>query len=191
DLIDAEIVVARALQLLAAQAGIAPLHFAQKAFFGSEQSALPVHVNRSAFKHHVLRIVLVLDEWFPLSTAEQFLHAAGQLVVEMPVVVLGPRIETPVSESDLPLGVAHKNGAGVARPSAIRGPAMKTHSIEVHAGTAEHALYAPLHRRVFHDQVHALARGEKAYDLRIKPRDRRKFARPILGIVRPRQPRGL
>ncbi len=66
DLIDAEVVVKRALKLLAAHAGIALLHFAQQALFGGEQSALAVHVNRSAFENEaVLRTVFVLDEGVP------------------------------------------------------------------------------------------------------------------------------
>src|SRR5208283_255377 len=87
DLIDAEIIGESALQLRAAQAGVALLHFAQKAFFGGEQSTFAVHVDRSALQHAVvLRTVLVLDEWLPMRTAKQFLHAAGKLVVETPVV---------------------------------------------------------------------------------------------------------
>ena len=62
-LIDAEIIVKGALQLLAAHAGIALLHLAQQAFFGGEQNSRAVHVDRSAFEHdaEVLRTVLVLD----------------------------------------------------------------------------------------------------------------------------------
>ena len=54
-LIDAEIVVKGLLQLLAAHAGIALLHFAKQALLGGEQNARAVRVDGAAFEHHPLR----------------------------------------------------------------------------------------------------------------------------------------
>ena len=50
-----EKIVKNLLQLLAADAGIALLHFAQQAFLGGQQNTRAVGVNRAAFEHNAVR----------------------------------------------------------------------------------------------------------------------------------------
>ena len=51
DLVDAQIVVKDPLQLLAAHAGVALLHFAQQALLGGEQHSLAIGIDRPAFEN--------------------------------------------------------------------------------------------------------------------------------------------
>ncbi len=76
--------------------------------------------------------------------AQQFLYAAGNLVVEMPVGILCPGVEMPVGDGDASFAVAHEDGAGVAGPYAVGGPLVKADVIEIGAGAAEDTLGAAL-----------------------------------------------
>ena len=191
DLIDAEIVVKRVLKLLAADPGVALLDFAEQALLRGEQNASAVGVNGAAFKNYaVLRTVLVLDEGLRGGEAEERGNAAGELVVELAVRVLGPAIEEPVGEGNLALCVADKDGAGVPRPTAVSGPAVKAHVVEVGASALENTGHALQRLAVFDDDVDLLVAGEQAHDLRIEPGDGLEFSGPVLGIVGPGEPGG-
>ena len=86
------------LELLAADAGIALLHFAQQAFFGGEQGALAVDVDGAAFEDDAALLAGDVDGRLPLRQAEELSGAGGNLVVEMPVGILGPGVEAPVGD---------------------------------------------------------------------------------------------
>ena len=107
---------------------------------------------------------------------------AGQLVVQPPIVVLGPGVEPPVGEGDPPLAVAHEDRAGITRPSAIGGPAVEIYLIEIDAGAMEHSPHTFFGGGILDDQLHALMRGEQAHDFGIEPGNGRKFAGPSSGL---------
>ena len=90
----------RGFNLLARHSRIALLHRAEQALLGGQQQAASVHVNRSAFEHH-----LAARRTAHLHGSPQKLHAAAHLgnlfrkrVIELPVPVLGPGVELPVGD---------------------------------------------------------------------------------------------
>src|SRR5579863_6894270 len=134
DLIDAEVVVERALELLAAHAGIALLDVAEQAFFRGEQSAGAVDVDGAAFEHRqMMGAVVELDGRLPGAHPEGFGGAGGNLIVEMPVVVFGPGVELPVGQGDVAFRVLDEDRAGVASPAAVGGPRVEGDAIQVDA----------------------------------------------------------
>ena len=135
----------------------------------------------------------MFDVRLPEGQSEQLRHAAGNLVVEMPVVVLGPGVEAPVGEANLALARFGRR-SGRSRASRLRsvGQHVKANPIEIARRLApEFPQRAFLRLRVIDQDVHALARREQADDLRVDPRNRLEFSRPVFGIVRPGQPGGL
>ena len=66
DLLDAEIVVEGPLKLLAADAGVALLHFAEQALFGGQQDALAVGVDGAAFEDEPALLAGKLNGRLPL-----------------------------------------------------------------------------------------------------------------------------
>ena len=62
---------------------------------------------------------------------------AGNLIVEMPVGILGPGVEMPVGDGHLPFGVAYEDGAGVTGPYAVGWPLVKADVIEIGAERGE------------------------------------------------------
>ena len=84
------------------------------------------------------RTLLVLDVRLPGGHSEQFCYAAGKLVVELAVGVLGPPIKKPVGEADAAFAIANEGGAGVAGPTAVGRPAVEAYLIEIGAGTLKH-----------------------------------------------------
>ena len=192
DLIDAEIVVKGVFELLAADAGVALLDFAEQALLRGEQNASAVGVNGAAFKHDaVLRAVLVLDEGLPGREVEQRGHAAGELVVELAVRILGPAVEEPVGEAYLALCVAYKDGTGVARPTAVCRPPVKADAGQIGPCAPEDTGYALFGFLVFDGNVDLLVASKQAHDLRIEPGDGLEFSGPVLGVVGPGEPCGL
>src|ERR1700678_3485209 len=97
NLVDAEIVVEDALQILAGKARIALLHSAQQALLGCDEGAAPVDVNASTFQNHA---VVGWKHRSPAGQAEQFGSLRRQLVVQLPVRILRPGIEVPVGDTD-------------------------------------------------------------------------------------------
>ena len=66
DLLDAEIVVEGALKLLAADAGVPLLHFAEQAFFSCQQDPLAVGVDGTAFEDEPALLAGKFNGWLPL-----------------------------------------------------------------------------------------------------------------------------
>ncbi len=68
--------------------------------------------------------------------AVELRDVVGDLVVAVPVVVLGPGVEAPVGDGDLAFRVADEDGAGVAEPDAVGEPVMEVEAGEVGSGAA-------------------------------------------------------
>ena len=51
DFVDAQVIMKRAFQLAAAEAGIARLYVGEQALFSGEQLPCPIHVDAAAFEH--------------------------------------------------------------------------------------------------------------------------------------------
>src|ERR1700679_327609 len=108
------------------------------------------------------------DARLPYWKVEELCGAGGKLVVELPIVVLGPGVEVPVGEGYLPFRVSDEDWAGVAGPDAVCGPAMEISLIEICAGAVEDAFHSRFGSSVLHEQMHALIAGEDADDLRVE-----------------------
>ncbi len=152
----------------------------------------PFDVDGAAFEHQPPRTIRrPLSRRLPLGQAQQFSHAAGKLIVEMPVGVLGPGVEPPVGEATRPSALRTKIGPeSRVHPRSV-GQQVKAHPVEFAPARSRMPLRAPFGLRVLDQNVHALPRREQAHDLRIKPGNGLELARPVLGIVRPGQPGGL
>ncbi len=70
----------------------------------------------------------------PAGQVQQFGGFHRELVVELPVLVFRPGIETPVGDGDGVLrriGSGYEDGAGIAHPHAVGGPLMEVHALQV------------------------------------------------------------
>ena len=103
-LVDAEVVAEDSLELLAADAGVALLDLAEQAFFGGEQDPCAVDVDGAAFEHEaaLLAVRHRLVGCHSRQTAAAR-RRGRDLVVEVPVGILGPGVEAPVGDGDLAL----------------------------------------------------------------------------------------
>ena len=63
----------------------------------------------------------------------------GDLVVAVPVVVLGPGVELPVGDGEVACGIFDEDGAGVAEPDAVGGPVVEVEAGEVGSAALEDA----------------------------------------------------
>ena len=170
-LVDAEIIVKSLLQLLAADAGIALLHFAEQALLGGEQNPL-----RRWCRWSRLPAPAYAQCRPPASTAgchsgrpSSSATRPGTWSSSRQLSYLAQRIEAPVGHGDFALGIAHENRPGVARPTAIRGPQMKAHAVEICARALQNAVARRSAFASVDQNVHALARRKQAHDLRIDP----------------------
>src|SRR5262249_43789309 len=120
--------------------------------------------------------------------AEPLRRALRRLRVELPVVVLRPRVEAERGDDAL-LAATHHDGSFVARPAAIARPAEDVDLLRVDAAALHRLprLGAVLRRR--HDQPRALALRDAAEHLAVHPRDRRELARPVALVRGPAEPR--
>src|SRR5712691_10778251 len=79
----------------------------------------------------------------------------------------------------------HKAASRIARPNAICWPAMKSNVVAERIGSIEHFAGSFLGSCIIHNQLDAFMPHEVANDFRVDPRDRFKFPRPIVVIMRP------
>ncbi len=120
DLFDAEVLVEGLLEALAgfgfvAEAGVALLDFAEEALFGGEEEAGAVGVDASAFEDEAVDgSVGELDLGADLRDVVVMGDVHGDLIVALPVIVLGPGVELPVGGGEVAVGVFDEDGAGVA-----------------------------------------------------------------------------
>ena len=83
----------------------------------------------------------------------------------------------------------HKNWSGVARPAAIGRMRDEADFSQIHTDVFKNM---PRVRFVFfvpHDEIDFFARRNFPHHFTINPRDDFKFSRPVVGVVRPAEPR--
>ena len=185
-LVDAEVVVEGLFELLAAEAGVALLDLGEEAFFGGEQNACSVGVDGAAFEDDAVVSGFGLE----LGQVVELRYAVRDLVVVVVVWILGPGVELPVGDGSVACRVFEEDGAGVAEPDAVGGPAMEVDAGEVGSGSVEDAVGAPLGRDVVDEDVDLFGAGEVAGDLGVDPGNGLEFAGPVFGVVGPGDPGG-
>jgi hypothetical protein len=142
-LVDAEIVVEDALQILAAKPGL-------RCCTGlSRHSSVVIRVPRPftsmlppsrTTRWPRGNTGVQLGRW---SSSAAFKEAGRQAASR----VLRPGIEAPVGDGDgafLRRGFGNKDGAGIAQPHAVGGPLVKVHASQLRAGSRQHAARALL-----------------------------------------------
>ncbi len=194
---NSQIIVKGLLEFFAAHSRIALLHLAQQALLGGQQNPLPIRIDRAAFEHQPLHgAVCQFNRRLPLGQAEQFSHTSWNLIVELPVGILGPRVESPVCDAHLAFGVAdpafpNKDRPRVARPHPIGRPPVKAHLVQLRPGTLQNSACAHFCFPGIYQNMYPLLLREQPHNLRIYPWNCLKLARPVLRIVRPCEPGGL
>src|SRR5262249_7068975 len=98
-----------------------------------------------------------------------------------------PGIEPPGNSSDLIVAL-NKRTARIARPHTVGRPAMKADVSVQRIRSVENLLYPSLRRSIVDDQLNPFMFGKVPNDLGIHPGDGVELSRPIIFIVRPRQP---
>ena len=192
DLIDAQEVMKGLFQLVAAHAGIALLHLAQQALLGGEQNTFAIGIDGAALENQaVLRAIRERDRWLPLGQAEKFGDAARDLVVAMPVGILGPGVEAPVGNRNPCL----RHRARRSDPSRA-----SRRDLSATGGSSPGQDWRPPARRmlaraallsaVLHDEMHPLMASQQAHNFGVEPGDRLKLSRPVFRVMRPSQPGG-
>jgi len=219
-LVDAEVVAEGAFEEalgcgFVAEAWVALLNFGEEALFGGEQNSRAVGVDGAAFEDDAVRFTTPTSKcarrgprfpacrsgrWrrnFGLDLGEvvELGDAVGDLVVEMPVGVLGPGVELPVEDGEVfPItgagGFFHEDRAGVAEPDAVGGPLVEVEAREIRAAALEDARGAALGGEIVDEDVDGFDGGEMANDLCVDPGDGLELAGPVVGIVRPCDPCG-
>ena len=118
--------------------------------------------------------------------------AVGNLVVAMPVVVLGPGVELPVGDGEVCrlASSVDEDGAGVAQPDAVGGPVVEVEAGEVGAAAAKDAVARRSAARSLTRMWTSSTRGEMADDLGVDPGDGLELAGPVVGVVGPGDPGG-
>src|SRR5580698_7315481 len=114
----------------------------------------------------------------------------GNLIVTMPIVILGPGIELPIGDGEVAFWVFDEDWTGVSKPDAVCGPLVKVQASHIGSGATEQASDASLGIRVVYEDVHIFHLREMADNLAIDPRNGLKLAGPVLGVVRPGDPSG-
>jgi hypothetical protein len=114
----------------------------------------------------------------------------GDLIVALPVVILGPRVELPVCGGEIAVGVFDEDGAGVAEPDAVSGPLVEVEAGEVGSGATEEIGGAAFGFVVVDEDVDVFDAREMTNDLAVDPRDGLEFAGPVVGVMRPGDPGG-
>src|SRR6185312_17240090 len=66
---------------------------------------------------------------------------------------------------------------------------MEVQTRQVRSLPLQHAVCPLLRRGIVHEDVHVLDAREPAHNLAVHPRDRLKLLRPVLWVMRPRNPR--
>ena len=135
--------------IFVAEAGVALLDFGEEALFGGEEEAGAVGVDGAAFEDEAVGLAVArgFDLGFELGHVVEFGDVVGDLVVAVPVVVLGPGVELPVGDGEVALRVFDEDGAGVAEPDAVGGPVVEVEAGEVGAGAAGGCRWRGVRRR--------------------------------------------
>jgi len=101
--VDAEVIVEGGFELLASDAGVALLDLGEKTLLGGEQDACSVDIDGAAFENEAVRLrfgICGKDFGLNLGDVVELCDVMGNLVVEMPVRILGPGVELPVGDSE-------------------------------------------------------------------------------------------
>src|ERR1700723_87204 len=114
-LLHAEIVAENFVIVLATEAGVALLRFAQQAFFGCQQGAPAVDVDAAAFKHHATAFM----RWFPCVMFERLVDERRGDRVAFVIAVFRPSVESPVRVGERATRIFYRDWAGVAHPAAV------------------------------------------------------------------------
>ena len=163
----------------------------EEALLGGEEEAGTVGVDGAAFEDYAVGgAVGEVDGGAKLGHAVELGYVVGDEVVAAPVVVLGPGVELPVGDGKFAGGVFYEDGAGVAEPDAVSGPAVEVGAGHVGSGALEVVSGTLLGGLVVDEDVDVFAAGEVADDFGVDPGDGLKFSGPILSVVRPRDPGG-
>ena len=161
----------------------------EKAFFGGDQRAVAVDVDRAAFQNEFF-YADHRAEHRHFQNSRCFFRDSG---VFSPIAVFCPGIEFETDDRHLPrLSVVfHENRTGIARPSAIGGKFEELHARRIHTHAFEHATRARFMLFRIHQDANCFAFGEMADNFTVDPVNRLDFTGPVGGIVRPADPGGL
>ena len=196
DLIDAEVVVEGLLEIFAgglfvAEAGVALLDLGEETLFGGDENARAVGVDGAAFEDETVGLaVRGNDLGLELGDVVMFGDVLGDLVVAVPVVVLGPGVELPVGYGEVAFGVLDKDGAGVAEPDSVGDPVVEVEAGEVGSSATEHGGGSVFSGEVVDENVNVFDAGEVADNFGVDPWDGLELAGPVLGVVGPGNPGG-
>ncbi len=138
-LVDAEVVVEGLLECslrggFVAQTWVALLDLGEETLLGGDEDACAVGVDAAAFEDEAVGFAFRIshgrrDLGLELGYVVVPGDVLGDLVVAVPVVVLGPGVELPVGNRQVALWVFYEDGAGVAEPDSVGDPL-----VEVKAG---------------------------------------------------------
>ena len=207
---DPQVVGEDGFEAAAVEAGIARLLATQQALLGGEHGSVAVHVNAAAFEHDAVLLVLHDHGRLPGGKLEQRGDVGGKEGVLLPVGVLGPGVELPVSDGQRAGEVAELGAlggaseaagvgvalaadeyrTGVAGPDAVGRPAVKRYLSEIRAHCSQNFLRLGFRLRVVHDDANLLDTGKLADDLGVDPGDGLEASGPVVGVVRPGDPGG-
>src|SRR5579871_4390891 len=123
-------------------------------------------------------LAVALKDGRKLPKFEFLPDALRKLVVMLPVGILGPGIEAPVSQRD-PFLVSDKDRAGIARPDTVCGPDVKVHALAIDVAALQDLACYLLFARRRHNQIYVLMAGQVANDIGKGPGDGVEFSRPV------------
>src|SRR5581483_6700258 len=150
-----------------------------------------MHVNGAAFEHDPLLRGGVGSHFGKLQKSA---YSGRDLIVLLPIWVLRPGVESPISEHELRFWIVfweNKDRPGIARPDAVRGAAVQTHRVAESVRVLQDLAGLFLDGLSLGQDFDALVTRQVPHDLRIHPTDRLEFSRPIVAVMRPRDPGGL
>src|ERR1019366_6607394 len=202
-----QIVGENLFHLLTRNSRIALLHVAQQALLGGDERPASIDVDASALQYHRTWMPVHFEFRLPRWRAQPIGDFAWEHRVKLPIVVLGPGVETPCGgrhsrEVSGREGIApQKDGAGVARPTAIGRNVVKANcpgrfawrrgSLRENVGANQQLSNLGFRLHVLDQNVDALHPRQLPNDFRVHPRDGLEPSRPVRAVVRPRDPRRL
>ena len=145
---------------------------------------MAVYVNGSAFEHDP---PIVPDDLADRS-AEQLRDRRGCGIVALPVRILGPAVKMPIGERDLARRLDDKDGTIISCPDAVGRDMIEIEPGDGRSGLAQHALDPLLGLGIIDEDADDFALSQLADNFGVHPGDRREFAGPIRGVMRPGDP---